>query len=105
MSYARLLSESKVRNTYSAIHGTPVPLAVQGPPFFIPANFHDAHADRISVYDQYSTAVGTSYGFSATSKLKLEWMRTKIGLASSLADGDASNKSTNVFTLAYSVAF
>lgn len=105
VTYARLISEPEVRNVYKAISGAPVPLAVQGPPFFVPANAHAAHADRISIYDQYSTAVGASYGFSATSKLKLEWMRTKIGLASSLTDGDARGKSVHVISMSYNFAF
>jgi hypothetical protein len=104
-TYARLLSDSKVRDVYKGITGTPVPLAVQGPPSFIPANLHRLQADTISIYDQYSTMLGTSYSFSATSKLKLEWMRTKIGLASSLTDGDANGKSFNVFSVSYSAAF
>ena len=104
-TYARLLSDPNVRDAYKAIYGVPVPLAVQGPPTFVPSNFNAEQADRISVYDQYSTGLGTSYSFSSTSKLKFEWMRTKIGLASSLTDGDANNKSVNVFSLSYSAAF
>jgi hypothetical protein len=46
-----------------------------------------------------------SYSFSATSKLKFEWMRTKVGLASSLVDGEVHDKSFNVFSASYSVAF
>jgi hypothetical protein len=88
---------------YTGINGTPVPLAAQAQG--VPANFHGLLADQISVYDQYSTMLGTSYSFSATSKLKLEWMRTNIGLASSLADGNASNRSFTVLSLSYSVAF
>jgi hypothetical protein len=105
VTYARLLSDSKVRRMYKAIHGTPVPLAVQGPPFFLLPDYHAGHSDRISVYDQYSTMLGASYSVSATSKIKLEWMRTHFGLTSSLADGQISNRSINVLSASYSVAF
>lgn len=104
-TYARLLSGSDTRDLYRGINGTAVPLAAQGPPLFVPANFNALLADRISVYDQYSTMLGTSYSFSATSKLKVEWMRTKIGLASSLVDGEVHDKSFNVFSVSYSAAF
>ena len=105
ITYARLLSDSDVREVYQGINGTPVPLAVQGPPLFVPANAHRLFTDGISVYDQYSTMLGASYSFSATSKLKFEWMRTHVGLASSLVDGEVHNKSFNVFSVSYSVAF
>jgi hypothetical protein len=82
-----------------------VPLATQGPPLFVPANWHHFLADRISVYDQYSIMLGTSYSFSATSKLKLEWMQTKVGLASSLVDGEVHNQRFNVFSVSYSMSF
>jgi len=49
--------------------------------------------------------LGTAYSFSPTSKLKLEWMRTHVGLRSTLVDGDVANKSFNVFSIAYSFAF
>jgi len=105
ITYARLLSDRKVREVYRGINGTPVPLAVQNRPPFFPANFHRLLTDQISVYDQYSTMLGVSYSFSATSKLKFEWMRTKVGLASSLVDGEVHDKAFNVFSASYSVAF
>ena len=105
MTQARLLSDSDTRELYQAVNGTPVPLAVQGPPQPLPANLHRILADNIIVYDQYSTMLGASYSFSPTSKAKFEWMRTRIGLASSLVDGDIRNRQTNVFSVSYSVAF
>jgi len=105
VTYARLLSASDTRGLYQAVNGTPVPLAAQLFPPFLPANFHRTLADGIVVSDQYSTMLGASYSFSATSKLKLEWMQTHIGLASVLVDGDVHNQSFNVFSLSYSMAF
>ena len=49
--------------------------------------------------------LGTSYNLSLTSKLKLEWMRTKVGIASVLVDGDFHNKSFNVFSMSYNFTF
>jgi hypothetical protein len=105
VTHARLLSGSDTRKLYSDVNGTPVPLGAQGPPLFLPASFHRILADSILLYDQHSTMLGASYAFSATSKLKLEWMRTRVGLGSTLVDGDVHNKAFNVFTLAYSIAF
>ena len=104
-TYARLLSGKDTRKIYEDLNATPVPLAVQGPPLFLPASFHRILAGNIFVYDQHSTMLGASYSFSATSKLKFEWMRTHVGLASALVDGDVHNRYFNVFTLAYSFAF
>ena len=55
--------------------------------------------------DQYSTMLGASYNLSLTSKLKFEWMRTHVGLASVLVDGDVHKKSFNVFSMSYNFAF
>ena len=108
VTQAYLRSTSDTRALYQAVNGTPVPLAAQSPPPVgpgLPANFHRVLADQFSVFDQYSTMLGASYSFSTTSKLKLEWMRTKVGLKSLLVDGDVHDKSFNVFSLSYSVAF
>ncbi|HKA43545.1 MAG TPA: hypothetical protein VKF40_16315 [Burkholderiales bacterium] len=104
-THARLRSDSDLLNLYEAVNGAPVPLLAQLSPPFFPANFHRVEADAIAVYDQYSNMLGVSFAFSATSKLKFEWMRTHVGLTSSLVDGDVHNKSFNVFSVSYSVAF
>jgi hypothetical protein len=104
-TYARLLSGSQPRNLYRTIDATPVPLAVLGPPFLLPPTFHQALADSVIAYDQYSTMLGTSYSFSATSKLKLEWMHTHIGLVSALVDANFHHRSFNVYSISYSFAF
>lgn len=104
-TYARLLSDPRTRRLYRGVNGTPVPLGAQGPPLFLPANYHQVLADLITVYDQYSSMLGASYSFSATSKLKLEWMRTKVGLRSALVDSAVGNTEFNVLSVSYSVAF
>jgi hypothetical protein len=105
VTHARLLSDSKTRHIYSELNATPVPLAAQGPPLFLPPTFHASLADLAFVLDQHSTMIGASYSFSATSRLKLEWMRTHVGLASAFVDGDVHNKSFNVFSASYSIVF
>ena len=104
-TYARMLSRANTRNIYQSVYDTPVPLAVQGAPLFLPANYHRVAGDGISVFDQHSAMLGASYGFSSTSKMKIEWMRTSIGITSSLVDGEAQNRSFNVLTISYSMAF
>jgi len=104
-TYARLLSESATRKIYQDFDNTPVPLGAQLPPLSVPADYHRILADNVFVFDQYSAAIGTSYALSPTSKLKFEWMRTKIGLASALVDGDVHHKSFNVFSMSYNFAF
>lgn len=104
-TYARLLSPSKARNTFKQLVDTPVPLAAQGPPRFIPDDFHRFLAHNVNVNDQYSIMLGAAYSFNPTSKLKLEWMRTRVGIVSNLVDGEVRNKSFNVFSVSYSAAF
>ena len=94
-----------VRTLYRTLDTTPVPLAALGPPLFLPATYHAMLADQVIAYDQHSTMLGASYSFSATSKLKLEWMRTRVGLVSALVDGDVHDKSFNVYSVSYSFAF
>ena len=105
MSYARLLSTPAVRKLYQDLNATPVPLGAQGLPLFLPSNYHNILADQVFVYDQYSAMVGTSYDLSAMSKLKFEWMRTHVGLASVFIDGDVHHKSFNVFSMSYNFTF
>ena len=103
-TYARLLSDADPRSQFQAVNPTPVPLLAQGPPLSLPPTYHRTLADHFT-FDQYSLMLGTAYSFTPTSKLKLEWMRTHVGIKSSLVDGDVSNKSFNVFSVSYSQAF
>jgi hypothetical protein len=105
LTYARLLSGRDTRGHFEEVNSTPVPLGAQGPPLFLPSGFHRNLADRISYFDQYSVMLGTSYSFSATSKLKLEWMRTHVGTRTTLVDADVPNQQFNVFSVSYSMAF
>lgn len=68
-----------------------------------------AGSDLLSPYDQQSFAIGTSYSFSPTSKLKAEWLHTRTGHLSSFvnppSDEDSGGREINVFSLSYSFAF
>lgn len=65
-------------------------------------------AEGIYATDQRSLAIGSAYHLSPTSKLKLEWMRTRIGRMSRLVDtpaGSASPRNTHVDVLSLNYNF
>ncbi|MBK1693649.1 hypothetical protein CKO09_02685 [Chromatium weissei] len=68
-----------------------------------------AAADIFIAYDQTTWAFGASYALTQTSKLKLEWSRTHIGMSSSFIDvplsGDVSDQDVNLFSLSYNFVF
>jgi hypothetical protein len=105
VTQARLLSSGSSRHLYSQVSSTPVPLLAQGPPAFLPATYHRDLATGLVVFDQFSTMVGTAYRVSTNASIKLEWMRTKVGLTSALVDGDVHDQRFNVFSVSYSTTF
>lgn len=106
-SYAFLRSSRRPLELYRQVSNSAVPAAVPGAAAINAAQ--RAGADGLIVYDQSSVAVGTSYSFSATSKLKAEVMRTRIGEGSSLVDappgGSVRQQAIHVLSLSYSVVF
>lgn len=107
LTYAFLRSPARQRDLYNKVNYNTLP-------GFIPGAAHinasqRAGADSISVFDQSSWALGTSYSFSATSKFKAEYTRTRIGDVSKLVDAppgsDIRNQSINVYSLSYNVVF
>jgi hypothetical protein len=105
--YARLRSESRMIDLYQTVNKTSVPAFV---PFSTEINASQrVVADTMQIFDQHSWAVGTSYSLTPTSKLKAEWMRTTVGVASSLVDAppgsDVSHKSINVLSMSYNFVF
>lgn len=69
-----------------------------------------ATADGLTVYDQSSLAIGTSYALTPKSKVKAEWMRTWVGQTSQFIDSPRGGKPVNhttidVFSLNYNFAF
>lgn len=69
-----------------------------------------AAADSIPVYDQSSLALGLSYAVSPQSRLKGEWMRTRIGRRSAMVDSPAggplvSHDLIHTLSISYSFVF
>lgn len=87
LSLSRVLSDSKQRRWYENLSHATLPAAVPNAAALVAAQ--RAMADLITIYDQYSYALGTSYAFDSDSKIKIEWVRTHIGLGSTLVDSPA----------------
>ncbi len=67
-------------------------------------------ADIMAVYDQSSWAVGSSYALTPQSKLKLEWLNTRIGERSAMVDAPRGSEvirhqRINVLSLNYNFVF
>ena len=67
-------------------------------------------ADVVQVYDQDSVALGTSFDVTPQSKLKLEWLRTRVGNRTAMVDSPAGGdvvrrERINVLSLNYSFAY
>ena len=107
LTYAFLHSPEWQRRLRDAVNGNTLPGAIPGA-----AQINASQrvgADQITVFDQSSWALGASYSFSATSKLKAEYLRTRIGDASALVDAapgsNVRHQGINVFSLSYSIVF
>lgn len=107
VTYAFLRSQPAPLNLHNNVNQTRVPAFVPGAEQINASQ--RAGADGILAYDQRSWAVGTSYSFSATSKVKAEFMRVHVGQVSSLVDAppgsDIRNQSINVISLSYNFVF
>lgn len=107
LSYARLRSDGDMLDLYQALNNSSVPVFVPGA-LQINAS-QKVFADFLQAYDQHTWAIGTSYALSTTSKIKAEWARTRVGVASSLVDSPAgpplSNQSIDVLSLSYNFVF
>jgi hypothetical protein len=105
--YARLSSDDDMLDLYQSLNNSSVPAFV--PNASVINASQQVFADFLQAYDQHTWAIGTSYTVSATSKIKAEWARTEIGIATSLVDSPAgppvSNQSINVLSLSYSFVF
>jgi hypothetical protein len=108
VSYARLRSM-----------GAPVRVTRQLDATVLPGNTPDIQAanasqryaaDIIAMYDQSSVALGSSYAVTPQSKLKFEWVNTRIGERSAMVDAPAGSEvirhqRINVLSLNYSFVF
>ena len=106
-TYAFLRSQPDARSLYNNVNYNTVPDFIPGAALINASQ--RSGADHSFAYDQSSWAIGTSYAFSATSKLKAEYMRTHIGQMSSLVDappgGNVRDQNINVFSLSYNFVF
>ena len=116
ISYAQIKSRSDALSLYQAMNGNAgltdqtfgtVPL-VTGAVNAINAA-QRVLADGLLVYDQHTIALGTSYRISPTQKLKAEWARTYVGVASSFVDapsaGNVINRNIDVLSFSYNFVF
>lgn len=103
VNVARLQSVSRTRDLYNRVNGN----TVSGSDLL--NGSQRVGADAIMAYDQTTWAIGTSYRLNPTSKIKVEWARTRTGDMSSLIDappgGESGRKTLNVFSASYNVTF
>ena len=116
VSYALIKSRSDLLSQYQAVNSNPgltvapSPLAAiaRGAAAGINAS-QRVLADGMLPYDQYTVALGTSYRLTPKQKIKFEWARTHVGVASSFVDapsgGNVSNQNINVLSLSYNFVF
>lgn len=100
ISLAGLTSDGDILDWYGTIDGSPVP-ALSG----LGSSYHSEVANTLGAYEQASLMLGASYSLSPTTRIKAEWMHTRVGTASSLFDGGFSGGSANVFSLAVAKSF
>ncbi|MDP2903958.1 MAG: hypothetical protein Q8N96_12785 [Methylovulum sp.] len=119
VSFAMLKTKSDVLDLYQMINSNAgVSVNPLAPPIFqsiakdaaVLANASQrVVADALAAFDQHTIAVGTSYSFTPTQKIKLEWARTHIGVTSNFVDAPSgssvSNEDIDVFSFSYNVVF
>jgi len=108
VGYARLRSLGSSMRTAEQLSASSVPDAVS---YAAQINASQlAAADAIPVYDQSSLMLGAAYALTPNSKLKAEWMNTRIGKRSAMVDAPegsstVSHQRVNVLSLNYSFVF
>lgn len=107
VTYAFLRSAPHPLDLHRRVNGNSVPAFVPGAAGINAAQ--RAGADQIIAFDQHSWAVGTSFSLSAKSKLKAEYLKTRVGEVSHLVDApprsDIRDRSINVLSVSYSFVF
>lgn len=109
VTYARIMSRNlDVYNNVNNARITALIPATETAAAGINAAQHIA-ADSMSMYDQHSWALGTSYALDLKSKIKAEWMIVNTGAVSSFVDApageDSGDRRINVFSLSYNFVF
>jgi hypothetical protein len=114
VSFAKLRSVGDSMKTVRGLDGSVVPYLSPAPADVAAVDALNMSqrvgADIIQAYDQDSLAIGTSFAVTPSSKLKLEWMRTRIGNRSAMVDspagGDAvRHQHIQVLSLNYNFVF
>jgi hypothetical protein len=108
ISYAKLRSMGASVKVVNQLDGVQVPAYIPGADQLNASQ--RAAADSVPIYDQDSVAIGTSYALTPQSKLKAEWMRTRIGNRSAMVDSPAGGEVVrreriNVLSVSYNFAF
>jgi hypothetical protein len=106
VSLAALRSSAGALAWVDRLTGQPLPGAIPGADALNAAQ--RAAAEGAYTVDQRSLAVGSAYALSASSKLKVEWMRTHIGRVSKMVDtpaGSAAPRDTHVDVVSLSYSF
>jgi hypothetical protein len=113
VSCALIKSRSDVLSLYQAVNGNANGVTALTPLVAAAAAGINASqrvlADGMMVYDQKTIALGASYRLSPTQKIKMEWARTHVGVASSFVDaasqGNVSNQNIDVLSFSYNFVF
>lgn len=104
---AQLKSDSSGLESYRTINSHTVPSYV--PLSSVINASQRAVADSQYVADQQSWAIGTSYAVTPKSRVKAEWLRTRVGVVSNLVDApsgtDVRNQNIDVLSVSYSFIF
>jgi hypothetical protein len=108
VSYARLRSMGSSVSSVNKLDAITLPAFV---PYADDNNKSQRYAaDVVQMFDQDSVALGTSFDLTPQSKLKAEWLRTRIGNRSAMVDSPAGGdvvrrERINVLSLNYSFAY
>ena len=109
ITYAKIISKNLT--AYQAVNNARVTSLTPGTA--IPAADINAKqraaADGMTMYDQYSWAIGTSYAIDPKNIIKAEWLIVHTGAVSSFVDAPAGEESgkrrINVYSLSYNFVF
>lgn len=109
VTYARILSKNL--DIYQKVNNAEV-TSLAPPTAGIAAGINSAQheaADSMTMYDQHSWAIGTSYSINTTSKIKAEWLIVDTGAVSSFVDApvgeESGDRRINVYSLSYNFVF
>jgi hypothetical protein len=106
VSLGRISASSASLDWYRRLTETQLPPLVPGAGLINAAQ--RAAGESIYAIDQRSLALGASWSIGSSHKLKLEWMRTRIGQVSRLVDtppGSATPRDTNIDVLSVNYSF